>query len=181
MYPLKLLSSNREPMIKLTKPFCYITTETRRLGFKVFWSVSDYASNWIPLWSYLMQCLLPYPEDKEGQWNTACAGAIQPKNDLGGNFWPSWPTLPLLSLLAAPSCPSSSLIYQDTQCQHPGTNIPGTNTPGTNMPGTNILSWRQVTCGSTADIEILISLHPPPHTHSTSMHAIPHTHKYCTK
>lgn len=118
MYPLKLLSSNREPMIKLTKPFCYITTETRRLGFKVFWNVPDYATNWIPLWSYLTQYLLPYPEDKEGQWNTGCAGAIQPKNDLGGNFWPPWPTLPLLSLLAAPSCPSSSLIYQDTQSQH---------------------------------------------------------------
>ena len=52
--------------------------------------------------------------------DTVCAGTIQPKNDLGGNFWPPWPTLPLLTLLVASLSilPSSLLIYQDTQRQH---------------------------------------------------------------
>ena len=95
--------------------------------------------------------------------DTVCAGTIQPKNDLGGNFWPPWPTLPLLTLLAAP-CPFYPHLYWYTKIPSvniPGTKIPSINIPGTNMPGVNILSWWQVTSGSATDIEILISLNPP--------------------
>ena len=109
---------------------------------KCFWTCKQipYLVNHSVVSPYLMQ----YPEDEEGTWNTVCAWAIQPMNDLGGQILTS---LTLTSSISTWSILSSLRLFF-YQC-------------------TNIPNWRTADhmCVMISYIDIWnanISLHPRP-------------------